>query len=132
MDQPSIDGFNTFVISRAAHEAGFKVVLSGLGGDELLGGYPSFRQVPKLLRVARLAAAVPGLAAAWPRLAGISGRKKGAGVLRYGGTLAGAYLLLIVSAWVAVKLSARLFRVGLLLTGARPKIRQIWRQARLS
>ena len=46
--------------------------------------------------------------------------------------VAGAYLLLIVSAWVAVKLSARLFRVGLLLTGARPKIRQIWRQARLS
>ncbi|HSS78146.1 MAG TPA: asparagine synthase (glutamine-hydrolyzing), partial [Thermoanaerobaculia bacterium] len=37
MDQPSIDGFNTFMVSRAAHEAGLKVVLSGLGGDEVFG-----------------------------------------------------------------------------------------------
>ena len=49
MDQPTIDGINTFLISRAANEAGLKVVLSGLGGDELFGGYPSFRLVPKLL-----------------------------------------------------------------------------------
>lgn len=49
MDQPTMDGVNTFLISRAAHEAGLKVVLSGLGGDELFGGYPSFQLVPKLL-----------------------------------------------------------------------------------
>jgi len=49
MDQPTMDGINTFLISRAAHEAGLKVVLSGLGGDELFGGYPSFQLVPKLL-----------------------------------------------------------------------------------
>ncbi|MEK9628426.1 MAG: asparagine synthase (glutamine-hydrolyzing) [Nitrospinota bacterium] len=49
MDQPTMDGINTFLISRAAHEAGLKVVLSGLGGDELFGGYPSFNLVPKLL-----------------------------------------------------------------------------------
>lgn len=48
MDQPTMDGINTFLISRAAHEAGLKVVLSGLGGDELFGGYPSFRLVPQL------------------------------------------------------------------------------------
>lgn len=53
MDQPSIDGLNTYLISRAAATRGLKVVLSGLGGDELFGGYPSFRQIPILLSLGR-------------------------------------------------------------------------------
>lgn len=47
-DQPSIDGFNTFCISKFANEVGMKVVLSGLGGDEAFGGYPTFRIVPRI------------------------------------------------------------------------------------
>jgi ABC-2 type transport system permease protein len=45
--------------------------------------------------------------------------------------IAGALALLVVATWLAIRLSARLFRVGILLTGARPKLRQIWRQSRL-
>jgi asparagine synthase (glutamine-hydrolysing) len=48
MDQPTIDGVNTYFISKCAKEAGLKTVLSGLGGDELFGGYPSFNRIEKL------------------------------------------------------------------------------------
>ncbi|MGB9600807.1 MAG: asparagine synthase (glutamine-hydrolyzing), partial [Myxococcota bacterium] len=48
MDQPSIDGINTYFVSRMAKEAGCKTVLSGLGGDELFMGYGSFGLIDRL------------------------------------------------------------------------------------
>ena len=55
MDQPTMDGVNTFVVAKAVSEAGIKVALSGLGGDELFAGYPSFRRA----RLAKIAGVVP-------------------------------------------------------------------------
>jgi asparagine synthase (glutamine-hydrolysing) len=59
LDQPTMDGINTYFVSWAAREVGLKVALSGLGGDELFAGYASFANTALLQRLTRLAWFVP-------------------------------------------------------------------------
>lgn len=59
LDQPTFDGLNSYFMSQAVRDAGFKVALVGSGGDELFGGYTSFRDLPTLARWSRRAGAMP-------------------------------------------------------------------------
>ncbi|MBP0581186.1 asparagine synthase (glutamine-hydrolyzing) [Labrys sp. LIt4] len=98
MDQPSIDGLNTWFAAKTARELGLKAVLSGLGGDELLGGYPSFRDIPRWVRTLQLPSRIPLLGKGLRRLGKPLSERlrlhpKLAGLPEYGGSYAGAYLL---------------------------------------
>ena len=99
MDQPTIDGINTWFVSKAAHERGMKVALSGLGGDELFGGYPSFHDVPRWARMLSWPSRVPHLGGVFRQALTSSAvvrnrfNPKTPGMLEFGGSYEGAYLL---------------------------------------
>jgi asparagine synthase (glutamine-hydrolysing) len=69
LDQPTIDGINTYVVSKAVKDAGITVALSGLGGDELFAGYPSFSRALKLQSVSAFTKAALRLASGFGKLA---------------------------------------------------------------
>ena len=81
MDQPTIDGINTYLVSAKARASGVKVALTGLGADEMFAGYSNFRRVPKMERMAARLKKLPALsrrplAASVAMIAGKSDRNR--------------------------------------------------------
>jgi asparagine synthase (glutamine-hydrolysing) len=99
MDQPTIDGINSYFVSKAAADLGLKVALSGAGGDELFGGYNSFRDIPRWMPFTPLLSRVPGAGAAVLRLNSALARvtrhvrPKMGEIVRFGSSYAGAYFV---------------------------------------
>ncbi len=67
LDQPTIDAVNSYYVSRAVASTGIKAVLSGAGGDEMFGGYPSFTRLPRAMSMKRWAGPF------WPAIGPLAG-----------------------------------------------------------
>jgi asparagine synthase (glutamine-hydrolysing) len=115
MQRPSVDGLNTYLICRAVHEAGFKVALSGLGGDEAVGGYSHFRLL-KYLPMLRAMDAVPlpvGVVASKIACAlGVAGEAKARRLLGKHGPRSGVGLVLLQRELFPASLVSDLTGVG--------------------
>ncbi|SUS08915.1 Asparagine synthase [uncultured Defluviicoccus sp.] len=97
MDQPTIDGVNTYFVARAAAQAGMKVALSGLGGDEVFAGYSNFTRIPRIVSAVGWLTRWPALGVAVRQatrhIATRFGNRKYASLIEYAGDHAQAYLL---------------------------------------
>ncbi|MEY4942882.1 MAG: hypothetical protein RL254_1063 [Planctomycetota bacterium] len=127
MDQPSVDGVNTWFVSKVTAERGYKVALSGIGGDELFCGYTTFQKIPRAAMIGRVISAIPGASAmltapaawfAWAR-----SQPKFAGLPAFMGSLEGMYFLqrcLFLPEELPSLMGAEMAREGLARLGGTP------------